>query len=118
MAERVAVPLTGGCQGPRPGQDRVHRHAEHTDQCMPSTSPLPGVGHTSEVVEQAEALVGLQARDGFRRPAMAAMGDDPGQAPSPVLVGLTYHKLTRCWCHAWDGCRVLLERPAVTSLRR
>jgi hypothetical protein len=39
----------------------AHRDAERADQWMPSAAPLPGVGHTSEIVEQAAALVRLQA---------------------------------------------------------
>jgi hypothetical protein len=61
VAGRVAGPLTDRGQGPRPGQHRAHRHGQHRDQCMPSASPVAWVGHASEVVEQAAALVRLQA---------------------------------------------------------
>ncbi len=44
MARCVGDPFADGCQGPRPGQHRAHRDAEHADQRMLWAAPLPGSG--------------------------------------------------------------------------
>jgi hypothetical protein len=64
---RVAGPLADRGQGPRTGQHRADRDAEHADQWMPSATPVAGIGDLGEVAEQVTALVGGQ-RGGWSQP--------------------------------------------------
>ena len=62
LTGRISGPLADGGQGPRAGQHRADRDAEHTDQRGPSATPVAGVGDLGQVAEQTTALVGCQRR--------------------------------------------------------
>jgi hypothetical protein len=76
LTGRVAGPLADGGQGPRAGQHRADRDAEHANQLVPSATPVAGSAIWARQPSRLRHWSGASAAGGASRWVAVGMGDD------------------------------------------